>query len=78
MLEISALDELRKACAERIRREQLTGTVRTDIDAAAMANGIVAIVLSLLMSVVQLGPGSARAYGRDVGAVLDAALTTLL
>src|SRR5204862_5560098 len=55
VLEIPALTELRKACGERLRAEQLAGTVRTDIDASAIGNGIVSIMLSLLMSVVQLG-----------------------
>src|SRR5688500_15378654 len=53
VLEIPALMELRKACAERLRSEQLGGTVRNDIDPVAVGNGIVAIMLSLLMSVVQ-------------------------
>jgi hypothetical protein len=35
---------------------------------------VVAIVLSLLMSVVQLGSGAAVAYGADVAAVFEAAL----
>jgi hypothetical protein len=48
--------------------------VRHDIDAAVIGNGIVAIMLSLLMSVVQLGTGAAGAYADDVAAVFDAAL----
>ncbi len=43
MLEIPALAELRKACAERLRTEQVAGTVRPDIDPVAVANGIVTI-----------------------------------
>ena len=74
VLEIPALAELRKACAERLRAEQVTGSVRSDIDPAAVANGLVTIVLSLLMSVVQLGSGAIAAYGRDVTAVFEAAL----
>jgi AcrR family transcriptional regulator len=74
VLEIPALSELRKACAERIRAEQLTGTVRTDIDPTAMGNGILSIMLSLLMSVVQVGREAALAYGTDVAAVFQAAL----
>ncbi|MHB8681758.1 MAG: TetR/AcrR family transcriptional regulator [Acidimicrobiales bacterium] len=74
VLEIPALAQLRKACAERLRAEQLAGMVRADVDAAAMANGIVAIVLSLLMSLVQLGSGVAASYGADVVAVFEAAL----
>jgi AcrR family transcriptional regulator len=74
VLELPALEEVRKACAERIRSEQLAGTVRPDIDATAMGNGIVSIVLSLLMSVVQVGPQTAARYGPDVAAVFAAAL----
>jgi AcrR family transcriptional regulator len=74
VLEIPALTELRKACAEKLRAEQLAGTVRPDIDPVAIANGIVAIMLSLLMSVVQLGPEAAGPYSQDVAAVFEAAL----
>ncbi|MDQ6695858.1 MAG: TetR/AcrR family transcriptional regulator [Actinomycetota bacterium] len=74
VLEIPALSELRKACAERLRAEQLAGVVRSDIDPAAISNGIVAIMLSLLMSVVQLGTGATSPYSRDVAAVFEAAL----
>lgn len=74
VLEIPALAELRKACAERLRSEQVAGAVRDDIDPAVVGNGIVAIVLSLLMSVVQLGTSAATAYASDVAAVFEAAL----
>lgn len=74
VLEIPALTELRKACAERLRLEQLDGTIRADVDPVVMANGIVAIMLSLLMSVVQLGTEATGAYAADVAAVFDAAL----
>jgi AcrR family transcriptional regulator len=73
VLEIPALAELRKACAERLRVEQRNGVVRDDIDPLPIANGIVAIMLSLLMSVVQLGP-AATTYGDDVAAVFAAAI----
>lgn len=74
VLDIPALTELRKAIAERLRSEQLTGTVRADIDPATIANGIVAIVLSLLMSVVQVGTDAAAVYADDVIAVFEAAI----
>lgn len=74
VLEIPALTELRAACAERLRAEQVAGTVRDDIDPVAMGNGIVTIMLSLLMSVVQFGPEAAGPYRADVAAVFDAAL----
>lgn len=74
VLEIPALAELRKACTERIRSEQLAGTVRSDIDPVVIGNGIISIMLSLLMSVVQVGRSVALAYGTDVAAVFEAAL----
>ena len=74
VLEIPALAELRKACAERLRGEQISGSVRTDIDPSVIANGVVAIILSLLMSVVQVGSNAANTYASDVAAVFEAAL----
>lgn len=74
VLGIPALEELRKATAARLAAEQLTGTVRHDIDPVAVGNGIVAIVLSLLMSMVQLGPETALPYSEDVAAVFAAAI----
>lgn len=74
VLETPALAELRKASAERLRFEQARGTIRPDIDPVAVANGLVAITLSLLMSVVQIGIGAAELYADDVAAVLQAAL----
>ena len=77
VLEIPALTELRKACAERLRAEQVAGTVRADIDPVAIGNGIVAIMLSLLMSVVQLGTEAAGPYSSDVAAVFEAAVNRI-
>jgi AcrR family transcriptional regulator len=74
VLEMPALSELRKACAERLRAEQRNGTVRPDIDPVTMANGIVAIMLSLLMSVVQVGGAAAALYADDIAAVFEAAV----
>jgi AcrR family transcriptional regulator len=74
VLEIPALNELRRACADRLRGEQAAGTVRADLDPVSIGNGLIAIMLSLLMSVVQVGGKVALAYGRDVAAVLEAAL----
>jgi AcrR family transcriptional regulator len=74
VLDIPALNELRKACVERLRSEQAAGTVRPDIDAEVIGNGVVAIILSLLMSVVQVGGNVAATYASDVVAVFDAAL----
>jgi AcrR family transcriptional regulator len=74
VLEIPALEELRKALAEKLRSEQLDGTVRTDIDPAAMSNAVVAVMLSLLMSVVQLGERAGDLYGDDIATLFEAAI----
>jgi len=74
VLDLPALAELRKACAERLRKDQLGGTVRSDIDPQAVGNGLIAITLSLLMSVVQLGTAATAPYGNDVLSVFTAAL----
>ena len=74
VLDIPALNDLRKACIERIASEQLAGTVRADIDPVEIGNGVIAILLSLLMSVVQLGNNVAVAYAGDVAAVFAAAI----
>jgi AcrR family transcriptional regulator len=74
LLTIPALEQLREACRERIRRQQAAGVVRGDIEAEPIANGLVAIVLSLLMSLVQTGTDPAALLGRDVAAVIEAAL----
>jgi AcrR family transcriptional regulator len=74
LLTIPALEQLREASRERIRRQQAAGVVRGDIEAEPIANGLVAIVLSLLMSLVQTGTDPAALVGRDVAAVIEAAL----
>lgn len=74
VLDLPALAELRKACAERLRSEQITGLVRSDIDPVAIGTGSVAIIISLLMSVLQFGREGAVLYGADVMAVFQAAL----
>ncbi len=76
VLEIPALNELRKACTELLRTGQAAGTVRPDIDPVAVGNGIIALMLAVLMSVTQLGNEAAVAYSHDVAAVFEAALTS--
>lgn len=74
VLEIPALSGLRKACADRLRSEQLQGRVRAHLDPDVMGNGIISVVLSLLMSAVQLGSAVVGTYADDVAAVFVAAL----
>jgi AcrR family transcriptional regulator len=74
VLELPALMELRKACIERLRTGQASGVVRPDIDPVAVGNGIISLMLSVLMSVTQLGSQAAITYSHDVAAVFEAAL----
>lgn len=74
VLEIPALEELRKLIAERIRAEQLDGRARLDIDPVEVGSGLVSIFLSLLMSVTQLGPDAIATYAPGVMSVMEAAL----
>jgi AcrR family transcriptional regulator len=74
VLEMPALAELRKACARQLLSEQRDGSVRSDIDVVPMANGIVAILLSLLMAVVQVGGDAAALFGDDIASVFEAAI----
>jgi AcrR family transcriptional regulator len=74
VLDIPALAEVRKVAADRLRTDQLAGAVRTDIDPDRIADGLVSIVLSILMSVVQLGPDVASQRAPEVLAVIAAAL----
>jgi AcrR family transcriptional regulator len=72
--DLPALAELRKTVAERLRTDQAAGFVRTDIDPVSVASGCVSIVLSLMMTVLQLGREGAEIYGNDVLSVFAAAL----
>jgi AcrR family transcriptional regulator len=75
LLQIPALQELRKTVTELLRHQQVEGRVRQDVEAAQTANGIVVIVISLLMATVQTG-ADAEGYGQvaaDVESVLQAA-----
>jgi AcrR family transcriptional regulator len=74
VLEIPALEELRKVVGERLRGEQLTGLVRGDIDPYEVGSGLISIFLSLLMSVTQIGRDAIAIYAPGVVAVTEAAL----
>ncbi|HXA32367.1 MAG TPA: TetR/AcrR family transcriptional regulator [Acidimicrobiales bacterium] len=74
LLQIPALEQMRKACGERVRARQLAGQVSPDIDAFTVGRGLVTVVLSLLMSSIQMGVEPATLLGSDVAAFIDAAL----
>jgi AcrR family transcriptional regulator len=74
LLGIPALAQLRKEVSESLAAQQLTGGVRPDVDPVQMANGMVIIVISLLMSTAQTGAAGFERVADDVGAVLHAAI----
>jgi AcrR family transcriptional regulator len=74
LLGIPALAQLRKEVSQRLAAQQLTGAVRRDVDPVQMANGMVIIVISLLMSTAQTGAAGFELVADDVEAVLHAAV----
>ncbi len=74
MIELPALNDLRRAVADRLRTDQAGGAVRDDIDPVSVGSGIVSIYISLLMAVVQFGDAGLVRYGPDVMSVLAAAV----
>ena len=74
LVDIPALEELRTLTAERMRSEQIAGGVRLDIDPATMASAVVAVMLSLVMSAVQLGTDIVSAVGVEITALFAAAI----
>lgn len=75
LLDIPALGQLRKVVADRIEHQQRAGLARPDIDPAEMAEGIITIVISLTMALVQTGADPAVIGGPHARTVLLAALT---
>jgi AcrR family transcriptional regulator len=73
LLGIPALAQLRKDVADLLAAQQMTGSVRRDVDPVRMGNGIVIIVISLLMSTLQTGGAAFDLVADDVEAVLHAA-----
>lgn len=71
-----ALVELRHVVVERMRLDQQLGLVRPDIDAELIANGAVTIMISLLITAVQLGPVGLSYDGADIAAFFQAAIET--
>lgn len=72
---IPAMEELREAAAQRLAADQAAGLLRADVDPAAMARGAVAITVSMVMAVLQLGPSGVTDFGDDVRAVFRAAFS---
>nr|BFE30450.1 hypothetical protein GCM10010200_027010 [Actinomadura rugatobispora] len=74
LMTIPALDQLRAETARRLRVQQKAGQVRADIDPDQFARGLVPIVMSLLMALLQTRSDPATLLGPDVAAIFDAAV----
>lgn len=73
LLSIAALQQLRTGLADLLASDQAAGLVREDIDPAAIAGGLVTIVLSMLLSLLQMG-AMPEGVDDEVLAVLEASL----
>lgn len=74
LIDLPALTLLTGAIADAVRRDQATGEVRTDIDAQAFADGAESILLSLVMSVAQVGGSTATRRQLGVLTIFDTVL----
>jgi hypothetical protein len=74
LINLDALAHLTRTIADRVREGQATGEVRADLDAELFATGAETIVLSLLMSVVQVGSTTEARRQRGVLTIFDTVL----
>lgn len=74
LINLPALARLTGAIADRVRDGQAAGDVRSDLDADAFSNGAETIILSLLMSVVQVGATTEARRQLGVITIFDAVL----
>lgn len=74
LVNLPALVELTATIAQRVRDAQTAGEVRADIDPDMFANGAEAILLSLLMSVVQVGASTEARRQLGVLTIFDTVL----
>jgi AcrR family transcriptional regulator len=74
LVNLSALGHLTATIAQRVREGQATGTVRPDLDADLFSTGAETILLSLLMSVVQVGSSTEARRQLGVLTIFDTVL----
>jgi len=74
LVNLPALADLTTAIAARVAEAQARGDVRPDIDADMFSNGAEAILLSLLMSVVQVGASTEARRQMGVLSIFDTVL----
>jgi AcrR family transcriptional regulator len=74
IVELPAMENLRDAVAARLRADQQDGLVRADIDVETIGHGIVGIFITMLLAAVQFGVDGGAVYGREMLAVIEAAV----
>ena len=74
LINLPALANLTAVIADKVRAAQPTGEVRADIDPEMFANGAETILLSLLMSITQVGQSTEARRQMGVLSVFDSAL----
>jgi AcrR family transcriptional regulator len=77
IVELPAMEELRSAVAARLRADQDVGLVRADIDVETIGHGIVGIFITMLLAAVQFGADAGATHGREMLAVVEAAVDPL-
>ncbi len=74
LIDLPALADLTATIAERVRDAQAAGEVRSDLDAEMFSNGAEAILVSLLMSILQVGSSTATRRQMGVVSIFDTLL----
>lgn len=74
LINLPALRRLTDVIAARVRDAQIAGEVRSDLDPEMFANGAETILLSLLMSITQVGASTEARRQMGVVAIFDTAL----
>ncbi len=73
VLDVDAFGALRATVAAGLSQARDEGRARGDVDPAVLADGLVAVVVSVLMGAVQIGDHVLEVYGPAIEAVLAAA-----
>jgi len=74
LIDLPALAQLNHAIRDAVLADQSAGLVRTDVDAAVFADGAESLLLSLVMSIAQIGSSTVSRRQLGVLTVFDAAL----
>jgi AcrR family transcriptional regulator len=74
LVNLPALGRLTRDIAEAVRRAQAGGEVRGDVDPEMFANGAESIIVSLVMSITQVGTSTEPRRQLGVVSIFDSAL----